>query len=360
MTGGFYITFEFDEIREFIQIVIQKKRDALGGVIAILICLFGNLPFIFKVFLILIVTFLLVGIFQEAMKIQKTYKEKHVPIVIVAGRKYDGFSSTISSVLEVMNEYRFDEKSYLEDFDLSREDWTIFREGDLPQNSQEWEKVVHTFETKINRVSEKLKGRKVFHIFLNCPAILAMGMGAIVGTKCEVILHHYAPGAGKVSYHPLIDFYSMCEFSTEGLHTLKSRVNPPYEYIYTEGHISESASLWISIFLAGHDPKGDVEKVVEKLPNPVSVIHLRSKMEGTIPLDANWIQITKEVATELLNVVSKKEVQDVTICLSSPLIIAFALGMAVGTQSPITLKSWFSNSNEYHSVLCLNKLRDSH
>jgi hypothetical protein len=82
------------------------------------------------------------------MTIQKTYKEKHVPMVIVAGKTYDGFSSTISSVLEVMKEYRFNEKSYLEDFDLNRDDWTIFREGDLPQNSNEWERLYITSRRK--------------------------------------------------------------------------------------------------------------------------------------------------------------------------------------------------------------------
>jgi hypothetical protein len=212
-------------------------------------------------------------------------------------------------------------------------------------------KVVHNFEKKITRLSEKLKGRKVFHIFLNCPAVLAMGMGAIIGTKCVSCSPSLCTQCRFLLFHPLIDFYSMCESSTEGIHTLKSRVNLPYKYIYTEGQISEPSNLWISIYLAGHDPKGDVEKVVGRLPSPVSIIHLRSKIEGTIPLDANWLQISKEIATELLNAVSKKEVIDVTICLSSPLIIAFALGMAVGTQSPITLKNWFS---EYRRIsFCL-------
>jgi hypothetical protein len=58
-TRGCYIIFNIDEIWEFIQIIIQKKRDALGGVIAILIGLFGDLPAIFESFLILIVIFLI-------------------------------------------------------------------------------------------------------------------------------------------------------------------------------------------------------------------------------------------------------------------------------------------------------------
>lgn len=347
--------FKRDEVWEFIQILVQKKRDALGGVIAIVIGLFGNLPFILEAVLVVVVFFLLSGIFQEAKAIQKTYKEKHFPMVIVAGTTHEEFNSTVFSVLEVMKQYRFEEKDYLEDFDFSREDWTVFREGSL-RESKEWENLVHVFEKKIIRASEKLKGKKIFHIFFRGPSILAMGMGAIIGTKCELVLHQHTPGAGSNLYQPLIDFYSMCDSSTEGTHTLKSRVDTPYEYITVEGNVSEPSSVWISIWLSSHDPKGDVEKAVEKISDPVSVLHLRSKYGGTLPTTIDWTKISKEVVTEILNTVSRKDVKDVKICLSSPAIIAFALGMAVGTHSPVTLNNWFGS--EYVPVLQLNKLRD--
>lgn len=347
---------------ECIRIIIQKKTDALIGLIGISVSLstvFMDLSPILKIFFILVLLLLIRSVWKESKKIQKMYKEKHIPIVVVAGKTDEEFKSTVSSVLEVMKGQGFGEQQYLEDFDLRREDWTVFMEGFLPANGQEWEKVAHSFEKKIIKISEKLNGRKVFHIFLNCPATLAMGMGALVGTKYELVLYHHEPGVGHSPYHRMIDFYSRCQSSTEGIHTITSTGNSSYTFIDIEKEILESPSVWISIYIASHDPKGDMERTVELLPKPVSVIHLRSKLGRNLPIDIDWLTISKEVATELLNAVAMKKVNDVNICLSSPVIIAFVLGMAMGTHSAVTLQNWFRSSQEYVPVLQLNKLRDS-
>ncbi len=197
----------------------------------------------------------------------------------------------------------------------------------------------------------------MFHIFLNCPAALAIGLGSIIGTKYEVVLHHYQKGSGDNPYYPVIDFYSLSTLNQDGVHILKSRVNAPNQFIRVEEPQTLSSIVLVSLFLAGHDLKGDVEKISNERKIPA--LHIRSTMEGTIPLNADWLRASREVASCLLNLASNKEIKTIELYLSCPIILAFAIGMAFGTQTPIEVYNWFPVSKGYKPVLGLNRLRQS-
>jgi hypothetical protein len=121
--------------------------------------------------------------------------------------------------------------------------------------------------------------------FLNCPAALALGMGAIIGTKYEVVMHHYQKGSGENPYHPVIDFYSMSSINQEGVHIIKSRVNTLNQFIKVEEPETLPPAVLVSLYLAGHDPKDDVERI--SIERNIPAVHIRSSMEGTIPLNAD-------------------------------------------------------------------------
>lgn len=285
----------------------------------------------------------------------KTFKEKHLPIVIIIGKSEEEYNSMISDVLFTMDEYGFSEGSFKEDFDVSRDNWLIRKENGLSENEHEWEELVFSFKNKINRLSEKLKGRKVFHIFFNGPSVLAMGMGASIGTKHEIVLHHHQTGVEKTPYLPLIDFYSKSDSNLEGSQELKSIIEGPNQYIQIQEQKLGFSSAMVSICIGSRDPAGNIEKISELRQNPVSLIHLRNKL-GNLPINANWIRVTQEVANYILKLSSNKNTENIELYMNVPAIIAFALGMAVGTQSPISLFNWFSDSKDYHFVLKLNQL----
>ena len=347
----------FKDYYEYFTYILNKKRDSLLGIASIVAALFGSLPKPVWVILVLLLAILLYGLLKEAISVHKIFKEKHIPILVLAGRNDDEYASMISDVLHAMKEYGFDRQSFEDDFNVDKDNFIIRRENNLTENQLEWEALVHSFENKVLKLSAKLKGRKVFHIFLNCPAALAIGLGSIIGTKYEVVLHHYQKGSGDNPYHPVIDFYSLSTLNQDGVHILKSRVNTPNQFIRLEEPQTLSSIVLVSLFLAGHDLKGDVDKISNERKIPA--LHIRSTMEGTIPLNADWLRASREVTTYLLNLASNKEIKTIELYLSCPIILAFAIGMAFGTQTPIVVHNWFPVSKEYKPVLELNKLRQS-
>lgn len=355
----------FERIK-FWRIIFQKKRDTiltLTGVIFLLFMDFSYtkisyINYILKIPVLCVVFFSMVSLFKETQKINYLEKEKHIPLMVIVGKSDNEFNSMTYSVLQAMEEHGFDEEFFKKEFGLERDDWRIKGESFLSENPKEWEKLVHRFEDKLNRLEEKLMGHKVYHLFLNCPTVLATGMGAIMGTKYEVVLYQHDPGMGKSLYHPFIDFHSIRESNPEGVHILKSRVNPANKFFDIEENCTGFPDMVMSIFAAGHDPKGDVEKAVEMetCKDSYSVMHLRSKTEGTLPKDADWMRISQELATNVLNQVSIKDIKSIKLCISAPVIIGFSLGMAIGTHSPVSLCNWFKNKESYYTVLNLNKL----
>lgn len=338
-----------------IRLIISKKRDTLLGIISIGIGLFSVPSRPLVIILILFLLVLLWSLYMDGRSIHNNFKEKHMPFLVLAGRKDEEYESMMSEVLQTMKKYKFDKQSFEDDFNVDPDNYILRRHENLSENPIEWERMVHTFENKIIKLSSKLKGRKIFHIFLNCPASLAMGMGAILGTKYEVVLHHHQTGCGEDTYFAVIDFYSMSKTNQEGLHILKTRVSSPGQFIRIEQPDTLQESNLISIYLAGHDPKGDVEKIASE--RNLKAIHLRSTFQGTLPRNANWLRASREIATYLLNISANKETKNIELYLSIPIVIAFTVGMALGTQSPVILNNWFSEKKKYYPVLELNKIR---
>ncbi|AKB32506.1 hypothetical protein MSSIH_1816 [Methanosarcina siciliae HI350] len=340
---------------ECTSIIAKRKYDTLIGLFGLTLALFGNFHYIFKLFVVIVILVLLQNRYVEAKKTLKTFEEKHLPIMILVGKSEEEYNSMVSDILFTMNEYGFDESSFHEDFEINRDSWLIRKENNLSYNDDDWEDLVVTFKNKIYRLSEKLKGRKVFHIFFNGPSVLAMGMGASIGTKHEIVLHHYQTGAGNTPYLPLIDFYSKGDSNLEGSLELKSKIEGPNQYIQIQEQKMGFPSAMVSICIGSRDPAGNIERISKLRQSPVSLIHLRNKL-GNLPINANWVRATQEVANYLLKLSSDKNTENIELYMNMPAIIAFALGMAVGTQSPISLYNWFSDSKDYHCVLKLNQL----
>lgn len=363
--GIMYKKKSFERIK-FWKIIFQKKRDTiltLTGVIFLLFTDFSMIKipyinFILKIPILCIVSLSIMSLFKETQKMNNLEKEKHIPLMVIVGKSDSEFNSMTSSVLQTMEEHDFDEEIFKKEFGLERDDWRIKGEGYLSENPKEWEWLVHRFEGKLNRLEEKLIGHKIYHLFLNCPTVLAIGTGAVMGTKYEVVLYQHSPGMGKNPYNPFIDFHSIRESNPEGVHILKSRVNLANKFFDVEESATGFPDMVISISAAGHDPKGDVEKAVEigTCKKSYSVTHLKSKMGGTLPKDADWIKISQELASNVLNQVSRKDIKGIKLCISAPVIIGFSLGMAIGTHSPVSLCNWFDNKQRYYTVLSLNKL----
>lgn len=340
--------------RQVISLVWGRKWEAILGILGIALAIGAGAPAYLGIPATLIAVLLVVDLIREARTTIRLVKEKHVPLIIIVGKGDDEFHAMVDDVWAVMAPLGFNEREFDTDWDVERDDLVVRRESDLPRRSQPWMELTRRFERKVSRLSAKLQARTVFHLFLNCPSALAVGLGALLGSRYEVVLHHLQRGVGPSPYVPVIDFSRARDSGPTGVQAVKKRAMLPYEFIAMEQPEGLTAEVFVSLHLAGHDPKGDVEVLVAE--KGMAAVHIRNTYGSVLSTDADWLRVVQEVVTELLGLVGSG-VQRVHLCLSSPVVLAFAIGMALGTQSPITVYNWFAAVQKYHPVLDLERLR---
>ena len=315
-----------------------------------------------KIILSLIFLIILVDLFRTANTARKVFQEKHVPIVVAVGRSDnetrggDEVSAMVSDVLDSMSEYHFDERTFEDDFHIAQDNWLMERKSSLTKDSGEWVNLVHRFRDKSVRLSAnpELRGKKVFHLFLMCPSALAIGLGAVTGIYQETVLHHFQRGTGAAyPYLPLINFHSRGDLSRGGLHDIKSKATKPYEYICVEAPGTFTRILPVSLHLSGYDPKNKVDKLASG--RSLSTVHIRNTYNNTLSVDADWFRVAQEVVSVLRDLLSYPDVEKIEFYQSCPIIIAFAVGMALGTHARIEVFQW--DGEKYYPVFPLNTLR---
>ena len=109
----------------------------------------------------------------------------------------------------------------------------------------------------------------------------------------------------------------------------------------------------VSLHLSGHDPRSEVDELAAR--RSLSAVHIRNTYNNTLPVDADWFKAAQEVASVLLDISSRPDVENIELYQSCPVIIAFAVGMALGTHARIEVFQW--DGVNYHPVFPLNTLR---
>ncbi len=337
--------------RSAVRRVWRRKWEAIVAILGILISLVVQPPGVGVVQLWLgLVALLILEIGQDLRSTYQLLREKHLPMMVMAGVGDERSRAMVHDALAVMQEWGFDERTFTDDFNVQREDWLVRRTRDLPVRRRPWEELVDSFESKVNALAARLEGLEVFHLFLNCPSVLAMGLGAVLRTNHLVVLHHYADS----EYTPVIDFYASRQEVPTGLGQLAMPAAKPFRYIEVLEPEQFSPHLYVALQLAGHDPRGDVERLAREAGT--GVVHIRNTYDNRLTEADDWLLAAREVVTVLLGLVARPEVERLHLFVSSPVVLAAAIGMGLGTRSPITVHHWFADRHEYRDIFDLEKL----
>jgi hypothetical protein len=311
----------------------------------------GNLT-VFRMITIVAMTALVITHVYRKIKLQK---EKKVPFLVVVGKSDSQYRDTLNQVEAALRWHRLNVSALEKTFGLLHEDWIYHRESYLPTDPQSWKETILRIERKFWRLAERLPGRKVYHIFMNGPSTLSLALGATMGSRNEFTFYHYMPGTGSNPYHPLIDF-KVAEVSV-GPHILKSRVKE-LEFIRVSGveniDKNKNSEALVAIYVAGHNPISDVSKRSKETGIPM--VTIESRYEGTIPLEVDWIRISSEISSVLLNIAGNESIDRLHLFLSMPLALAFCVGTALGKFVRATVYNYFPNPGKYFEVFKLEEL----
>jgi hypothetical protein len=337
-------------IRELIRLVFKEEWQTLLGIIGMLITFTQKIPLFWIIFLSLLILILLFHMMAVAVKTCRQLREKHIPLMVAVTQDDDKVDEMCAMVWQITAGYGFDLKSYYRDYEIEKDDLLLRREVDLPGHTEPWKKLVQNFEKKyINPLRKILKGEKIFHVFLNCPAALAVGLGAVAGSKNTLIVYLF----NGVTYEPVINFTLARHQGEMGSHFIKTRADQPYQYIQVKNPAGSSDQLYISMNLAGHSTESDVRRLATE--NGAEVMVIDNTYHNSLSPKADWIRAAQETASTILKT-RTEHVKTIHLFLSCPLPLAFAIGMALGKTCPITVYQWFPGESAYHPVLELNHL----
>jgi hypothetical protein len=203
----------------------------------------------------------------------------------------------------------------------------------------------------VTSLQGRIPGREVLHFFLRAPNAFALGFGAALGTKRECVVHHYQPGAGSSPYLRVLELYGE-KMQNQGVHVLKSRLPDPPDLITVERPDSLKAKVFVALGFTGHPPTPVRSLAEEQDASFVSISH---KGDGTIGVDEDWLTLTREVSTVLLELV-QSEIKELHLYPALPLPLAFGIGMALDTRSRVFVHQWDAATSKYYEVVRLHEL----
>lgn len=285
-------------------------------------------------------------------------RARHSPVtVFVPGKQIpegsvlDAFSAMIADVISTVDRAGFDEKEYRARYGVIQNEWALWRDTPLPNEPKTWQQFVRRFSVRVHRLARKLGEQRVFHVFVRCPSALAVGLGAVTGTFHQIVVHHYQPGEGKSPYISVTDSLK----SNKGLRArLGQEVQRPYEHITVDEPTDITPEIYVAVFLARHNPRGDAEKKAEEAGSGVA--HICRSRAGALTGGDDWLGLAQEIGDVLLGLIARKEVSRVHLVLSCPVALAFLLGVALGSHSAVTVHNWFKSEQVLHPVLALDQL----
>lgn len=330
-------------------LVWKQKWEGILGIAGVVASVVAGVPPWLGIPLLLLAFLLLVDLAMTTRLAVRLVREKQVPIVVIVGKDDDEFYKMMGEVWATTASAGCSEDVVSGQWKLDREDYVIRRDSILPRQSRPWKDLVRQFASKIARLGRRLPGRHVFHIFLNCPSALAIGLGARMGSLAEVVCYHYQPG---VRYVPVIDFSRARGGNPQPVRAVKRRITQPYQFICVEQVGTLTQEVFVSLRLSGHDPKGAVNLIA---PQHAARIRIRNTYDNVLSTDAHWLRVEQEVVTVLTELLGGG-IRRLHLFLSVPVVLAFAIGMALGIHSPITVYHWFGDKQEYRPVLELERL----
>jgi len=265
-------------------------------------------------------------------------------------------------VRRVMERWDFDAERYRRDFDVEREDLMVQSDEPLPVDGGPWLKLSREFRHKIERIGGRLPGRRIFHVFVNGPISLALGLGAGIGTMHEIVVHQWFPGTAEAPYHPVVDFYALSSSNQRGMHFLEDAASGEFRYVTSEGEPKDVTDLYVSIWLARDDPRAHVNRLAESAKSngtTTGAFHIVQREQRSLEISDDWITCAREVLSLLYQQISKSSPQRVHLFLSTPIALSFTLGMGIEHFMNVTVYNWWGHEQKYHPVLQLSYLARS-
>lgn len=254
-------------------------------------------------------------------------------------------------------------------FDIKEEDLFINNDEFLPEitfddieKENQWIKQIQLFQEKLQNIYSKFSYKnRILHIGLAVPSSLAMGLGIKLGTKKPVVIYHYQSD----EYIPVIDLSDKKKLRK--IKYIRKDIYKNLKNIEVFKPTSLTKDTAVAIWLASHNLYNDVQNYLKQKKLNFSLLKIESKaFQGDIPLPEDfedidkdyWIRYISEIYSVLNILKNKENIERFHFFISTPVALAFGLGMAIGHfWDGIIYNFSFKGQEKYYPVFKINDTR---
>ncbi len=272
---------------------------------------------------------------------------KHLPVVFVVGKPREETQAALVSAQESITQLTgFRAFHQIEDtFNVRFEHLMPYERKRLTPDIGQWKDFIEDAERNIRRFSDVVPGEKIYHIFINGPASLALGVGAAFGAKRRLVIYQFR----DEQYEPVLDL-------RQDIRRIKEiAIETECQYIKVSCPPKLTPDIAIVLDMASHPAIGDARAYLKRRNPQMQIVEVSNTYGGNLR-ENDWTKVIQELYSAFHQLLSKAEVSRLHLFHAMPVAMAFGLGMALGNFVPVTIYNLERLDETYYPVLKLNEL----
>lgn len=272
---------------------------------------------------------------------------KHLPVVFITGKPQDEIQSALNTAQEAIGALTgFRAFHQVEAaFNVRLEHLVPYERRHLPPDIKLWQDFIQDAERNIRRFSDVIPGEKVYHIFIDGPASLALGAGVAFGIRYRVVVYQFSDG----TYQPVLDL-------RQDIRRLKEIITETeYQHIKVTFPTKLTQDIAIVLDMASHSPIGEARAYLNKMIPDAQIVEVSNTYGGNLR-EKDWAGVVQELYSVFNRILSQSEVSRLHLFHAMPVAMAFGLGMALGNFVPVTVYNLERLDEIYYPVIKLNEL----
>lgn len=284
-------------------------------------------------------------------RIQIVTLDKHLPAIFVAGEQEINREQLLNQAEDaIKRNTHFSKFNILEKYFLVSL-WGAVYWRKTPSNENEWMDYMEDGIERIKWLYDKVKGRKIYHLFFGRPAVMALGLGAILGRwdKPPVIVYQWMGN----EYKPVLDLSKEPRKVKVKIDLNKEK----FRYIKVEFPEKLGEKVALVLEMASHPIREDVIRYVSTWSEKIEIIVVENTYGGDLR-DEDWTRPVQELYN-LIAELKNRRVEEFHLFISMPEAMAFGLGYALGPYWNVKVYNLMREKKTYKLAFSLNKLPES-
>jgi len=280
---------------------------------------------------------LLLSLYGLYQRVNAVTSEKHLPMIFASEELLNPEQSLEQAKNAIKEHFGFKGFDMLEKYFHVRL-WRAIYQRKLPSSPEEWIDYLEDGIERMLLVYDKVSGKKIYHLFIHRPSVIALGLGAIFGKWENLPLVVYQWMGDK--YEPVLNL-------AKEPRRIKETLDGEFKYINVNLPEEQQEKLALALEMASHVIREDVVKYVSDnmQMGRENVIVVENTYGGYLK-EKDWTRPVQELYN-LIRELKKRGAEEILLFIAMPEAMAFGLGYALGTYWDVKVYNYSKGTYEF-------------